>query len=64
VLAALQQGRIHELLPFAGESAGLVQDIVPAGEIVQRLVAEARQALERSQTLLTEPGTESRARKS
>jgi len=31
----------------------LVHDIVPAGEIVQRLVAEARQALERSQTLLT-----------
>jgi nitronate monooxygenase/enoyl-[acyl-carrier protein] reductase II len=53
VLAALQQGRIHELLPFAGESAGLVHDITPAGEIVQRLVAEARQALERSQTLLT-----------
>ena len=53
VLAALQQGRIHELLPFAGESAGLVHDIVPAGEIVQRLVAEARHALERSQTLLT-----------
>jgi nitronate monooxygenase/enoyl-[acyl-carrier protein] reductase II len=53
VLAALQQGRIHELLPFAGESAGLVHDIIPAGEIVQRLVAEARQALERSQTLLT-----------
>jgi enoyl-[acyl-carrier protein] reductase II len=52
VLAALQQGRIHELLPFAGESAGLVQDIIPAGEIVQRLVAEARHALERSQTLL------------
>lgn len=53
VLAAVQQGRIHELLPFAGESAGLVHDIVPAGEIVQRLVAEARHALERSQTLLT-----------
>jgi enoyl-[acyl-carrier protein] reductase II len=53
VLAALQHGRIHELLPFAGESAGLVHDIVPAGEIVQRLVAEARHALERSQTLLT-----------
>jgi nitronate monooxygenase/enoyl-[acyl-carrier protein] reductase II len=53
VLAALQDGRIHEMLPFAGESAGLVHDIVPAGEIVQRLVAEARHALERSQTLLT-----------
>jgi nitronate monooxygenase/enoyl-[acyl-carrier protein] reductase II len=53
VLAAVQQGRIHELLPFAGESAGLVHDIVPAGEIVQRLVAEAQHALERSQMLLT-----------
>jgi enoyl-[acyl-carrier protein] reductase II len=53
VLAAVQQGRIHELLPFAGESAGLVHDIVPAGEIVQRLVAEARHALECAQTLLT-----------
>jgi nitronate monooxygenase len=51
VLAAVQQGRIHELLPFAGESAGLVHDIIPAGEIVQRLMAEARHALECSQTL-------------
>ena len=42
VLAALQQGRIHELLPFAGESAGLVQSIVPAGETVQRLVTGER----------------------
>jgi nitronate monooxygenase/enoyl-[acyl-carrier protein] reductase II len=63
VLVALRQGRIHELLPFAGESAGLVQDIIPAGEIVQRLVAEARQALERSQPLLTEPGTGPGARR-
>jgi hypothetical protein len=46
------QGRIHELLPFAGESAGLVHDIVPAGEIVQRLVVEAHHALEHLQTLL------------
>jgi nitronate monooxygenase/enoyl-[acyl-carrier protein] reductase II len=52
-LAAVQQGRLHELLPIAGESAGLVRDIVPAGEIVQRLVAETRHALEHAQTLLT-----------
>lgn len=52
-LTAVQHGRLHELLPVAGESAGLIRDILPAGEIVQRLVAEARHALERSQSLLT-----------
>ena len=43
---------MHALLPFAGERTGLVHDMVPAGEIVQRLVAEARHALEHLQTLL------------
>jgi enoyl-[acyl-carrier protein] reductase II len=42
------QGRVHELVPAAGQSAGLVRDIVPAGEIVRRMVTEARKALERS----------------
>jgi enoyl-[acyl-carrier protein] reductase II len=53
VLAAVQQGRLHELVPVAGQSAGLIHDILPAGEIVRRMVAEAQQALERSTTLLT-----------
>jgi enoyl-[acyl-carrier protein] reductase II len=53
VLAAGQQGRLHELMPVAGQSAGLIRDILPAGEIVRRMVAEARQALERSTKLLT-----------
>jgi NAD(P)H-dependent flavin oxidoreductase YrpB (nitropropane dioxygenase family) len=42
----------HELFP-AGQSAGLIRDILRAGEIVRRVVAEARQALERSIKLLT-----------
>jgi enoyl-[acyl-carrier protein] reductase II len=42
------QGRVHELFPAAGQSAGLVHDIVPAREIVRRLVTEARHALDGS----------------
>ncbi len=53
LLAAAQRGQLHELLPVAGQSTGLIRDIVPAGEIVRRIVAEARQSLERSRTLLT-----------
>ena len=52
LLAASQQGRLHEMLPVAGQSAGLIRDILPAGEIVQRIVAEARLALEQSHKLL------------
>jgi enoyl-[acyl-carrier protein] reductase II len=52
LLAATQQGRLHEMFPVAGQSAGLIRDIVPAGEIVQRIVAEAQLALEQSHKLL------------
>ena len=48
VLPFFTQGRLHELFPAAGQSAGLIRDILPAGEIVRRIAAEARQALERS----------------
>ena len=37
----------HEYLPFAGQSAGLIHEILPAAEIVRRVVAEAEAALER-----------------
>ena len=32
---------------IAGESAGLVKDIKPAGQIVQEMMEEARQVIER-----------------
>jgi enoyl-[acyl-carrier protein] reductase II len=35
----------HDLLPFAGQSVQLVHDVVPAGELIARLVAEAEEAL-------------------
>ncbi len=53
LLAATQQGRVHELLPAAGQSAGLIRDIIPAGEIVRRIVEEARLALEHTNKRLT-----------
>jgi enoyl-[acyl-carrier protein] reductase II len=39
-------GRGDEYLPFAGQSAGLIDEVLPAGEIVRRVVAEAEAALE------------------
>ena len=44
-MAALRAGRAHELVRFTGQTAGLVRDVLPAGEIVRRMVAEAERAL-------------------
>jgi nitronate monooxygenase/enoyl-[acyl-carrier protein] reductase II len=48
LLQAVRAGGGHDLLPFTGQSAQLVHDVVPARELVARLVAEAERALERA----------------
>jgi|RhiMetdeSRZDD1v2_1073273.scaffolds.fasta_scaffold09143_7 enoyl-[acyl-carrier protein] reductase II len=55
VSAAAKQGLLHELVPIAGQSAGLVHQILPAAEIVRRIIAEARTTLQRCAELSTEP---------
>lgn len=45
---AVGRGRGHELLPYTGQSAGLVHELLPAAEIVRRLAAEAGAALARA----------------
>ena len=35
------EGGGDEYLPFAGQSAGLIHEVLPAAEIVRRVVAEA-----------------------
>jgi nitronate monooxygenase/enoyl-[acyl-carrier protein] reductase II len=45
VMGALQQGRVHEVVPFAGQSAGLVDEVLPAADIVERIIREAEHAL-------------------
>ena len=53
IMSALRQGRVYELVPFTGQTAGLIHDIAPAGEIVRRIVAEAEDALSHAATLVT-----------
>jgi nitronate monooxygenase/enoyl-[acyl-carrier protein] reductase II len=53
VLQAMQQERVHEYLPLAGHSAGAVNEILPAGEIVTRLVREAEEAIDRGLQLVS-----------
>jgi enoyl-[acyl-carrier protein] reductase II len=45
LMTAIGQGRAHELVPFTGQTAGMIHEILPAGEIVRRMVAEAEEAL-------------------
>ena len=48
VISAIQGRTTHVLLPFAGQTAGMVHDILPARVIVERMVAEAELALTRA----------------
>ena len=45
IMAAVRERRPHELTPFAGQSAGLVHDILPAAEILRMMSSEAEKAL-------------------
>jgi enoyl-[acyl-carrier protein] reductase II len=42
---AIQAGRVHEVMPTAGQTAGGIHELLPAAEIVQRMVSEAEIAL-------------------
>ena len=48
LVEAVRAGRGHELVPFAGQTAGLISSVQPAGAIVRGLVAEAEAALRRA----------------
>jgi enoyl-[acyl-carrier protein] reductase II len=46
--AAFASGRAHEYLPLTGQSVGAIKDVLPAAEIVRRVVAEAVEVLRTS----------------
>lgn len=48
IMETILAGRTHELTPFGGQSAGLIDDVLPAGEIVRRMVVDAEAALDRA----------------
>ncbi|MCX4820730.1 nitronate monooxygenase [Streptomyces sp. NBC_01142] len=45
LMEAVRSGRGDEYLPFTGQSAGLVHEILPAGEIIRRVVGDAESVL-------------------
>jgi enoyl-[acyl-carrier protein] reductase II len=45
-VAAIRAGGGEELLPFAGQSAELIHEVLPAQELIRRLLAQAQAALE------------------
>jgi nitronate monooxygenase/enoyl-[acyl-carrier protein] reductase II len=51
IAGALRGGTVHELVPFTGQGAGLIDDVRPAAEIVRSLVEEAEEALRRAGAL-------------
>jgi enoyl-[acyl-carrier protein] reductase II len=48
IMGSIRRGQPHELTPFAGQSAGLIRDVLPAAEVVRGMVREAEAALERA----------------
>ena len=45
-------GDVEGLAMYAGQSVGLINDVLPAGEIVQQLVAETSAAFDRVNRLV------------
>jgi len=41
MMESVLRGEGHEYLPFTGQSAGLVREVLPAAEIIRRTIAEA-----------------------
>ena len=48
VLSAIRGRTTHELLPFTGQTAGMVHNILPARRIVENMMTEAERALRRA----------------
>lgn len=46
IMAAVRGGRTHEVVPFTGQSAGMITDVQPAAKIVDTMVAEARRVVQ------------------
>ena len=44
-MGSVREGRPELLTPFTGQTAGLIGEVLPAGEIVRRMAAEACDAL-------------------
>jgi nitronate monooxygenase/enoyl-[acyl-carrier protein] reductase II len=53
ITSAIQLGKLGELFPFTGQSTGQIKEVLPAAEIVVRMVNEAEAALKRLSQIFT-----------
>lgn len=51
VISVIRQHRPHDLLPFTGQTAGMIRDVLSASEIVRQMVVGAEQVLEQANGL-------------
>ncbi len=52
LMSVVRERRPHELVPFTGQTAGMIHDVLPAGEIVRGMVSGAEEALRRTSRFL------------
>jgi len=52
IAKASEAGRFHDLMIFAGQSAGAIQDLPSAAEVVEKIAKEAEAALSGASRLL------------
>jgi nitronate monooxygenase/enoyl-[acyl-carrier protein] reductase II len=52
IAGAVTEGRLAELVPMAGQSAGLIPSVLPAAEIIREIIADAEAALARGGALV------------
>jgi enoyl-[acyl-carrier protein] reductase II len=45
VMELAQQGDADQIIPFTGQTAGMIHEVLPVAEIVRRVVAEAEEVL-------------------
>lgn len=51
IMAVVARRAPHELVPFTGQTAGLVHEVLPAAEIVTRMISQAEEVLDRASAL-------------
>ena len=45
IITGIKEGKNHELVPFTGQSAGLIHEVSPVAEIIRNIVKEAEETI-------------------
>ena len=53
IMTGIKEGKNHELVPFTGQSTGLIHEILPAAEIIRNIVKAAEETIMSASSKLT-----------